>query len=525
MRKNTKKIDIIIIAVIVLLVLGGILSAILPKQKQQEPAQTDTKQLVPEVTLDGLNSPNRTVGAPTGASGMLAVDKYLPNAKELLFDSLTTAFEALKTGQIDAFVYERQQLQIALDNGLQGLVLLDENLGEPDYVAVGLSRATKISNLKDSIDRFIAEKKADGTLDELFKRWVFDRNYNFPEIEPASSPTFKLVVGTTGTVEPYSFYSDNMLIGYDIEMARMFATWLNADIEFKVIDYSGIIAAAQSGSIDCIFANLNVTDERKEAIDFSDAIYSIDNGILVRVSSGQETVSKQSWLDTIVSSFEKNFIREDRWKMILSGIGTTCFITVLSALFGSILAFLVCLFRRTGSRLANVISNIYVKLLQGTPIVVLLMILYYIVLGKSGLEAVWVAVIGFTLNFGAYASEIMRSGIESIDGGQREAALALGYNENQAFFKFIFPQAAVRFLPVYKGEIISLLKNTSVVGYIAIQDLTKMSDIIRSRTYEAFFPLIATAIIYFILAWIISLILKIIFRSIDRRHKKGGASK
>ena len=129
------------------------------------------------------------------------------------------------------------------------------------------------------------------------------------------------------------------------------------------------------------------------------------------------------------------------------------------------------------------------------------------------------------MNFGAYASEIMRSGIEGIDVGQREAALALGYTENQAFFKFIFPQAAVRFLPVYRGEIVSLLKSTSIVGYIAIQDLTKMSDIIRSRTYEAFFPLIATAIIYFVLAWIISLMLKFVLKAVDKRSRKRGTSK
>jgi polar amino acid transport system substrate-binding protein len=99
----------------------------------------------------------------------------------------------------------------------------------------------------------------------------------------------------------------------------------------------------------------------------------------------------------------------------------------------------------------------------------------------------------------------------------------LGYSENQAFFKFIFPQASVRQLPVYRGEIISLLKNTSIVGYIAIQDLTKMGDIIRSRTYEAFFPLIATAIIYFILAWIISMILNAVLLKIDPRAKKSKA--
>ena len=157
------------------------------------------------------------------------------------------------------------------------------------------------------------------------------------------------------------------------------------------------------------------------------------------------------------------------------------------------------------------------------------MILYYVVFGKSGMGAVWVAIIGFSLNFAAYASEILRSGIDSVDGGQREAALALGFSENQAFFRFIFPQAVCRQLPVYRGEVISLLKSTSVVGYIAIQDLTKMSDIIRSRTYEAFFPLIATAIIYFLLAYIISVTLNAALKAIDpklrRNRKKRGEAK
>ncbi len=475
---------------------------------------------IPTVTLGELNSADRTVGVGNGTAGMYAVEKYLPNAKELMLDSITTAVEALRTGQADAYVFERQQLQLALDNGASGVMLLDENLGESTDVAVGLSRETKISGLEDSINRFIAEKKADGTLDEMYKRWVCDQNYTMPDIAPAASPEFTIIVGTSGIAEPYSFYCKNDLTGYDIEMAKRFAAWLGADIEFKVIDYTGLIAATQSGTIDCIFANLNVTDERKEVIDFSDTIHSMENGIMVAAVPVRETVSEQSWLDSIVLSFEKNFIREDRWQLILEGIGTTCIITVMSTIFGTLLSFLICMFRRTGSRLANAISNIYVKLLQGTPMVVLLMILYYVIFGKSGLPAVWVAIVGFSLNFGAYASEIMRSGIESIDGGQREAALALGYSENQAFFRFIFPQAALRFLPVYKGEIISLLKGTSIVGYIAIQDLTKMGDIIRSRTYEAFFPLIATAVIYFILAWIISLLLKLILNAVTPKRKR-----
>ena len=191
---------------------------------------------------------------------------------------------------------------------------------------------------------------------------------------------------------------------------------------------------------------------------------------------------------------------------------------------GTLLAFAICLFRRTGSTLANMISDIYVKLMQGIPIVVLLLILYYMIFSQSVLAAVWIAAIGFSLHFGAYTSETLRSGINSVAPGQREAALALGFSERQAFYQFIFPQAVNHILPVYNGEIISLLKGTAIAGYISVQDLTKMSDIIRSRTYEAFFPLIATALIYFLLAWIIRLLLKAVMKWIDPR-KKGGKNK
>ncbi|MBR1736024.1 MAG: amino acid ABC transporter permease, partial [Firmicutes bacterium] len=256
-----------------------------------------------------------------------------------------------------------------------------------------------------------------------------------------------------------------------------------------------------------------------------DPEYTANAVVMVRKTAGNvsgETSEAQEkgFIEGLKQSFEKNFIREARWKLIVEGICTTLIITFFSTLFGTILAFLICIFRRTESKLAITLSNIYVRILQGTPLVVLLMILYYIVFGKSGIDAVAVAVVGFSLNLAAYVSEMMRSGIESIDPGQREAALALGFTERQAFYKFIFPQAATRFLPVYRGEIVSLLKNTSIVGYIAIQDLTMMSDIIRSRTYEAFFPLIVTALIYFLLAWVISLILGKVEKGVSPKVKR-----
>jgi polar amino acid transport system substrate-binding protein len=124
------------------------------------------------------------------------------------------------------------------------------------------------------------------------------------------------------------------------------------------------------------------------------------------------------------------------------------------------------------------------------------------------------------MNFAAYVSEMMRTGIDAVDRGQHEAAYALGFNRLQVFTKITFPQAARHVLPVFKGEFISMLKMTSIVGYIAIQDLTKMSDIIRSRTYEAFFPLIATALIYFVIAYGMAYLLSLVEISVDPKRRK-----
>ncbi len=472
-------------------------------------------------SIEELNVKGRKIGVETGSSSVFKAEKYLPNAEIIQCTDRFSGFDAVRQGMYDAFVFDRRQMQLAIDNGVKGVALLEDNVGEDTEVAVGISKNPSVPDLKNKLNKFIADINGNGINEEAFRRWVFERKYEMPDIPKAKDPSFTLKIGTTGLVEPYSFYKDNVITGYDIEMAKRFAASINADLEIKIYDYTGIVMAVQSGEIDCVFANLNKTPEREKVIDFSDALYLEQDAAMVAVTGDADSNDTGTgFFESIVISFEKNFIRENRWQLILEGIATTCLITVMSAIAGSLLAFLICIFRRTGSSLANSISNIYVKLLQGTPMVVLLMILYYVILGKSELSATWVAIVGFSLNFGAYASEIMRSGIESVDAGQREAALALGYNENQAFFRFVFPQAAVRFLPVYTGEIISLLKGTSIVGYIAIQDLTKMGDIIRSRTYEAFFPLIATAVIYFILAWVISLILKVVHKGISPKRKK-----
>jgi len=136
---------------------------------------------------------------------------------------------------------------------------------------------------------------------------------------------------------------------------------------------------------------------------------------------------------------------------------------------------------------------------------VMLMILFYVVFASTGLSAMIVAIITFAFNMAAYSSEMFRTSIESVDPGQKEAGLSMGFTKVRTFIYIILPQAVRKVIPIYKGEVISLLKMTSIVGYIAVVDLTKASDIIRSRTFDAFFPLIVVAIIYFILSWLLGL--------------------
>ena len=231
-------------------------------------------------------------------------------------------------------------------------------------------------------------------------------------------------------------------------------------------------------------------------------------------------VQEESFWDEIKASFNKTFLREDRWKLFLEGIGNTMLITLLSILFGTALGFLVFMLCRNGNIVANGVTRFSMWLVTGTPMVVLLMILYYIIFGSVAISGIAVAVIGFTLTFGAAVFSLLRMGVGTIDRGQYEAAYALGHSNRHTFFRIILPQAIPHLLPAYQGEIVGLIKATAIVGYIAVQDLTKMGDIVRSRTYEAFFPLIAVTVIYFVLEGLFSFAVSRIRISIDPKKRK-----
>ena len=222
-------------------------------------------------------------------------------------------------------------------------------------------------------------------------------------------------------------------------------------------------------------------------------------------------------MQELKSSFISNFIDDNRWRYITDGLKITLLVTVFAVLIGVVLGFLIAIVRTTHDKtgklkILNAICKVYLTVIRGTPVVVQLMIIYFIIFGSVDISKVVVAIVAFGINSGAYVAEIFRSGIMSIDNGQFEAGRSLGFNYAQTMFYIIMPQAFKNVLPTLCNEFISLLKETSVSGYIALQDLTKGGDIIRSRTYDAFMPLIAVALIYLAMVMIFTKLVSLLER-------------
>lgn len=220
--------------------------------------------------------------------------------------------------------------------------------------------------------------------------------------------------------------------------------------------------------------------------------------------------------------FRMNLIDENRYQMIFLGLGRTVLIAVSSALVGVVLGCVVALMRLSNAKIGKwkflqSISSIYVDVIRGTPVVVQLMIMYYVILTSPDISKITVAIITFGLNSAAYVSEMVRGGILAVDKGQTEAGRSLGLSAGATMMLIVLPQTIKIIIPSLFNEIIMLLKETSVVGFIGLMDLTKAGDFIRSRTYSAFFPLLTVAAVYLI---IVSALTRV-FNRVERRLRQG----
>lgn len=469
--------------------------------RRERAATSSVKEQTPK-ELENLNSSK--VALVTGLIYDAYMAEHYPEAKLVQLDAYPDVFMALDNQKADAMLIDGVIYETALKKSgkYEAIGVLFE-----DPYGVGFNYDNL--ELRDQFNSFLKEIKENGTYEEMIDRWI--SNYQTARMpEWSDKPTGKpLRLGCSGTTEAFDFIQDGRNAGFDIELVERFGRSIGRPIEYYNLKFSSLITALSGKTVDMIASAMTITEERSKQVAYSYPYYVSQSLAVVRsaqhpVYATKEENSQLSFTQQMKESFHNNLIKEKRYNLILAGLWQTILITIFAGLLGTFFGGIICYLRMRKNPLLNGFAKIYIHVMRGTPVLILLMFFFYVVFASVGISATGVAIFTFALNMGAYSSEMFRTAIEGIDRGQREAGIALGFTPIQTFIHIILPQAVKSVLPVYKGELISLLKATSIVGYIAVVDLTKASDIIRSRTFDAFFPLIVAAIIYFILAWLLA---------------------
>lgn len=361
--------------------------------------------------------------------------------------------------------------------------------------------------LRDEMNAFIAASKADGSLDAVISHWI--KGTPAPEMPapPAVSRPDEPVRCITATnLEPICFMGEGgEWMGMDADILRRFAIWSGRPFQMQFQELGSSIIALNTGMAEFVSGCLYITEERLKSVDFTDPYYLCHPGYFVYDGS------KSSSLD-FGERLKMNLVNEGRWKLIVDGLLETLKITFFAILLGTILGAGICAMLRSRRKWVRKAANLYGSFIQGIPTLVLLLIMFYVILANSGLDGSVVAIFTFALCFAWSAGSIFDTSISSVPKGQTEAGLSLGFTPLRTFTGIVFPQALKKGLPLYEGECVALLKSTSIVGYIAIQDLTRASDIIRSRTFDAMIPLIIVTVLYFVLAWLIRVVLNLFLK-------------
>lgn len=443
------------------------------------------------------------IGVQLGTTGDIYVSDYENDGsgtKVERYNKGADAIQALKLGKIDCVVIDEQPaLEFVKQN--TGLKILDDEFTKEDYaLCIGKDNPELLENVNTAIEKL----QSDGTIDSIINNYIGSDSqigktpYEKKDVERKNGT---LKIGTNAEFPPYEYYEDNQITGIDIDIMQAVCDELGMDMQVEDMAFDSIIAAITSGKVDVGASGFTVTEDRKKNINFTDSYITTKQDIIVKDgSSGSKIGLKEKLYD--------NFVKDSRYMYIVKGLGNTVVITLFAVMLGIILGFLIAVVRTSHDRnggltILNGLCQAYLTIIRGTPVMIQLLIIYYVILA-SVTNKILVAAIAFGLNSAAYVAEIVRSGIMSVEIGQFEAGRSLGLNYKQTMTSIILPQAVKNILPALLNEVISLLKETSISGYIGLMDLTKGGDIIRSNTYEAFLPLIAVAIIYLVIVMILS---------------------
>lgn len=443
-------------------------------------------------------------------------DDVFGASEKLYFNNTVEEIEAVKLGKTDAALMDdvaaAQSLQAGEYSALTSIPVSVPGLALPYGV---------FSSKQDVIDQynlFLAEIEADGTLAEMQQRWLkaYAFDATMPDI-PLTGENGTLTVAIMATYPPFTFLGDNgQFSGFDIEQMRRFGAWLGMDVNFVDMDFSAMLAYVASGKAD-IGGSVYATDERKESFVFGNPDYISSTVLVVRkADTGQNPAASVGFVEYLKNAVQRTLIEENRWKLIADGLGVTMAISLLSQALATVLGSLLCWMIMHKNRAVKGIGTLYSGVIQGLPMMVVLMISYYIIFGRTNVSAMLIAVCAFGLVEAVGIAANLQSAITTVDPVEVEAARSIGFTAFGAFRTIVLPQAVKKALPAYCHGFVQLVKATAIVGYITIQDMTRAGDLIRSRTFDAFFPLLFIAAIYLIVITLCVQLLKLLVKKINK---------
>lgn len=467
-------------------------------------------------TVDDLKGAK--IGVQLGTTGDIYSSDYEGDKEGTTverYNKMADAVQALKQNKIDCVIIDEQPaLTVAKDNS--DLKILEEEFVSEEY-AICIAKGN--DELTDKINSALEELKSDGTIKSIISNYIGEEKGKHPYKTPEGTKYSgkKLVAATNATFPPYEYYENEKVTGIDIDIITAIGDRLGMKVEIADMEFDAIINSVSSGKADVGIAGLTVTKDRLKSINFSNSYAKSKQVIIVKAGKEGNKIG-------IVEKFKKNFIKDNRWKYITKGLKNTLIIAIFSAILGIILGFLVAFVRvthdRTGKiKLLNRVCKLYLTVVRGTPMMIQLLIMYYVIFKSVNVDKVLVAVLAFAVNSGAYVAEILRSGIMSVDNGQFEAGRSLGLTYKVTMMSIILPQAVKNVLPALCNEFITLLKETSICGYIGLNDLTRGGDIIRSNTFDAFMPLILVAIIYLFFVQLLTMGVAAMERSLRKNER------
>lgn len=471
-------------------------------------------------TISGVDDlPGKRIGVQLGTTGDLYVTSYEEDGSGTVverYNKGADAIQALRQGKINCVVIDEQPAIKFVEQN-SGLRILEEEFTLEDYAFV---IAKENEELLEAVNGALEELKEDGTIDNITKNYIGAESEvgKYPYEKQDVERTGTLTVATNAEFPPYESYENGEVVGIDIDIMQAVCDKLGLEMQIEDMAFDSIISAVSTGKVDIGASGFTVTEDRKKNINFTDTYTTSKQVIIV----ADESVVNES--ASFAEKFHTNFIEDSRYMYLLKGLGNTLVITLFAMIIGVVFGFLIAIVRTSHDRngglaILNAICKGYLTIVRGTPVMIQLLIIYYVIFQNINTGKVLVAIIAFGLNSAAYVAEIVRSGIMAVDVGQFEAGRSLGLDYKQTMISIILPQAIKNILPALCNEFISLLKETSISGYIGLMDLTKGGDIIRSVTFEAFMPLIAVAVIYLLLVMGLSKAVNVLERRLRNNER------